>query len=388
MIHGVRLRDGRAEWYRNRWVRTGALAGRSFLGPEGIDRTAVAANTHIIEHSGRLLALVENGLPYEVTPELETVGPCDFDGRLSTAMTAHPKCDPATGDLHFFAYSPIAPHLVYHRLSAAGELVRSAEVPGAGPSMMHDFAITDRHALFLDLPMVFTPERLGRGMPYGWDGAYPARIGVMPLDRPGDVRWIGIDPCYVFHVGGAHTGPDGRIVLEGCRYAAEGIDRLWSSIGGGPAGPAADAATTGRARLHRWTIDPDAGTVTETALDDRPVEFPTLDDRLVGRASRHTYAVSERGTSAAVVKYDGTTGAVSAHELGPDTVTGEAVFVPAAAGTNEDDGWLISITTERDGSASRLLVLDATDVAAAPVATVTLPRGVPAGFHGSWIPDD
>jgi carotenoid cleavage dioxygenase len=388
MLHGVRLRDGRAEWYRNRWVRTGALAGRSFMGPDGFDRTAVVANTHIIEHSGRLLALVENGFPYEVTPELDTVGPCDFDGRLSTAMTAHPKADPVTGELHFFGYSPMAPHLVYHRLSAAGELVTSAEVPGAGPSMMHDFAITDRHALFLDLPMVFQLEKVGRGMPYGWDASYPARIGVMPLDRPADVAWLEIDPCYVFHVGGAHTGPDGRIVLEGCRYGAAGIERVWGAIGGGPAGAAADAATTGRARLHRWTIDPDAGTVSETELDDRPVEFPTLDDRLVGRPSRHLYAVSEHNDSAAVVKYDTGTGAVSAHELGTDTVTGEAVFVPAADGTAEDDGWLVSITTKRDGSASRLLVLDATDVAAAPVATVTLPRGVPAGFHGSWIPDE
>jgi carotenoid cleavage dioxygenase-like enzyme len=392
MIHGVRLREGRAEWYRNRWVRTGALAGRPFLGPNGPDPTAVVANTHIIEHSGRLLALVENGLPYEVTPELETVGPCDFGGRLTTAMTAHPKCDPVTGDLHFFAYSPFAPHLVYHRLSAAGELVRSAEVPGAGPSMMHDFAITDRHALFLDLPMVFRMEDVGRGMPYNWDAGYPARIGVMPLDRPEAVRWIDIDPCYVFHVGGAHTGPDGKIVLDGCRYGEQDIDALWSTIGGGPAGGAPGtaqrAATTGRARLHRWTIDPDAGTVVESTLDDRSMEFPTLDDRLVGRPSRHLYAVSEGGSGAAVVKYDAGTGAVSSHELGADTTTGEAVFVPAADGTAEDDGWLISITTRRDGSASQLLVLDASDVAAAPVAAVTLPRGVPAGFHGSWIPDE
>ncbi len=48
---------------------------------------------------------------------------------------------------------------------------------------------------------------------------------------------------------------------------------------------------------------------------------------------------------------------------------------------------MISITTTVDGAASELLVLDATDPAGAPVARVTLPRGVPVGFHGSWIPD-
>jgi carotenoid cleavage dioxygenase-like enzyme len=236
--------------------------------------------------------------------------------------------------------------------------------------------------------MVFSPDLIGSGLPYAWDDGYPARIGLLPLAGPDEVTWIPVEPGYVFHVGGAHTGPDGRIVLDGCRYAAADIDQLWASIGGSPAGPAADAAASGHARLHRWTLDPVAGTAGEAPLDDRPVEFPTLDDRLTGRPSRHLYAVSEHRDGAAVVKYDQRAGTVSAHELGADTVTGEAVFVPADGGTAEDDGWLISITTTRDGSASRLLVLDATDVAGPPVAAVTLPRGVPAGFHGSWIPDE
>jgi carotenoid cleavage dioxygenase len=383
MIHGVRLRDGRAEWYRNRWVRTNELAGRPFIRPDGtLDRTAVPANTHVLEHAGRLLALVENGFPYEITPELDTVGPCDFGGRLTSAMTAHPKCDPVTGDLHFFGYSPFPPHLLYHRLSAQGELVHSAEIPGAGPSMMHDFAITDRHALFLDLPVTFQIGLVGRGMPYAWDDDYPARIGVMELADPGPVRWFPIDPGYVFHVGGAHTDPRGRIVLDGCRYSPADMAVAWSRLGGTETGPAAAAAALGVARLHRWTIDPAAGTVTESARDERPVEFPTLDDRLVGRPSRHLYTVSE----SAIVHYD-EAGPVRAHELGPEVTAGEAVFVPAADDAAEDEGWLLSITTRRDGSASRLLVLDAGDVAGPPVATVTLPRGVPAGFHGSWIPD-
>ncbi len=388
MLHGVRLRAGRAEWYRNRWVRTGELAGRPFVRPDGsFDYTAVAANTHVIEHAGRLLALVENGFPYEVTPELDTVGPCDFGGRLTAAMTAHPKCDPVTGDLHFFGYSPLAPHLTYHRLSAAGELVTSADIPDAGPSMMHDFAITDRHALFLDLPITFSMENFAGGMPYQWNDAYPSRIGVMPLDRPGAVRWFTIDPCYVFHVGGARTDEAGRIVLDACRYSAADAAVMWNRLGGRSSAPAA-AAVLGAARLYRWVLDPATGTVTETPRDDRPSEFPTLDDRLIGRPSRHLYAVSQGADTSAVVKYDEATGAVTAHELGTAAVAGEAVFVPAESGTAEDDGWLLTITTQRDRSGSQLLVLDATDVAGPPVAAVALPRAVPAGFHGSWVGDE
>ncbi|MFJ5116108.1 carotenoid oxygenase family protein, partial [Streptomyces sp. NPDC088551] len=119
MLHGVRLRDGRAEWYRNRWVRTSKFAGKRLRNEDGsVDLTAVGANTHVIAHADKLLALTESGFPYEVTGELGTVGPCTFGGRLTTAMTAHPKEDPVTGELLFFGYSAVAPHLTYHRLSA------------------------------------------------------------------------------------------------------------------------------------------------------------------------------------------------------------------------------------------------------------------------------
>ena len=156
MLHGIRLRDGRAEWYRNRWVRTRLLEGKPYIRPDGTFDLAVGpANTHVVEHAGRILALVESSFPYVVTPELETVGPDDLGGRLTTATTAHPKTDPVTGDLHFFGYGVLPPYLTYHRLSAGGELVTSAEIAVGAPTMMHDFAITDRHAVFLDLPMTF-----------------------------------------------------------------------------------------------------------------------------------------------------------------------------------------------------------------------------------------
>ncbi|HET6257356.1 MAG TPA: carotenoid oxygenase family protein [Pseudonocardia sp.] len=393
MLHGIRLRDGRADWYRNRWVRTGALAGRPFIRLDGtLDRTAVVANTHVIGHAGKILALVENGFPYEVTDELDTVGPCDFGGALTTAMTAHPKTDPTTGELHFFGYGFTPPYVTYHRLAADGQLVETVPIEVPGPTMMHDFAVTEHHAVFLDLPMTF---QLRKGMPFDWSDEYGARLGVMRLDRPGEVRWFEIDPCYVFHVGNAHEDAAGRIVLDVARYARADIVALWGPLGGAeatdPAGPAATAAASGLARLHRFTLDPVSGAVTETPLDERGIEFPTVDDDRAGRAGRYLYAVGDAGLASgdnAIIRFDAQHGTTSAHELGPDHVAGEAVFVPAAApGRAEDEGWLLSIVTRRDGSASELLVLDATDVAGAPVATVTLPRGVPSGFHGSWIPD-
>ncbi|WP_028926334.1 carotenoid oxygenase family protein [Pseudonocardia acaciae] len=402
MVHGIRLDGGHARWYRNRWVRTKALAGQSAMRPDGsFDLTVGEANTSVIAHAGKILTLVESGLPHVITPELRTLGTSDFDGRLTTAMTAHPKTDPVTGDLHFFGYSLVAPFLTYHRLSASGELVTSAPITVPGPTMMHDFAITDRHAVFLDLPMTFNPERGDHPLPFDWDESYGARIGVMPLARPGEVRWYDIDPSYVFHVGNAHTDADGRVVLDAARYPGADAARAWARTGTpsastgvpahpDPAGPAAAAANSGLARLHRWVLDPATGTVAETTMDDRGIEFPTVDDDRVGRIARYRYAVSGGDASAtAIVKLDADAGVIAEHALGPDVVAGEAVFVPAASPDRaEDDGWLLSIASRRDGGGSKLLVLDATDVGGKPVAAVTLPRRVPSGFHGSWITDE
>ncbi|WP_227984973.1 carotenoid oxygenase family protein [Nocardia spumae] len=378
MVHGVRLRDGRAEWYRNRWVRTPRFTvGAPFVGADGIvDLGAVPANTHVISHADRILALVESGLPYELTPELATVGSCDFGGRLTTAMTAHPKRDPRTGELLFFGYGFTPPYLTYHRLTAAGELAESRVVEVGGPTMMHDFAITERYVVWLDLPVVFDPALLGR-MPFRWDGDYPARLGVMPR-AGGAVRWFDIDPCYVFHVGNAYEDSRGRIVLDAVRYAPEDFAAIWTGIGGGGADT---VAGTGAAHLHRWVLDLESGRVGATRRDDRDVEFPTHDDERTGSPSRFLYAAADT----AIVKYDVEQGNSTACELGADFAPGEAVFVPAADARGEDEGWLLTIVSDRGGRGSELLVLDAADLSR--TASVRLPRRVPAGFHGSWIAD-
>ncbi|MBM7786689.1 carotenoid oxygenase family protein [Tenggerimyces flavus] len=394
MVHGVRIADGRAEWYRNRWVRTSLLANADRHAGGARDLAVNPANTHIIEHSGRLLALCEGGLPYELSPELDTVGPVDFRGRLRTAMTAHPKEDPETGELFFFGYGVQPPYVTYHRLSPAGELERSVEIDVPGPTMMHDFAITENYVVWLDLPIVFDFALVSKGMPFQWDDAYGARLGLMRRDGTGPVRWFDIEPCYVFHVGNAREDADGRVLLDGVRYSRRAWDSVWDATGGNTHVNGHEltmaAAESGSSVLYRWTLDPATGRTSEAQLDDRGVEFPTIADARVGRDGRYLYTVGEpeghdgRGS---VVKYDLATGSVAEHDLGTDKLAGEAVFVPAANATHEDDGWLLSVVSDKAGRGSELLVLDAADVAGEPVATITLPRRVPVGFHGSWIAD-
>lgn len=387
MLHGVRLRDGRAEWYRNRWVRTAKLAGAPSIRPDGSrDLAAVNANTHVIAHADKLFALVESGLPYEVTGELDTVGPCDFGGRLTTAMTAHPKEDPVTGELLFFGYGARPPYLTYHRLSAAGELVESREIEVPAGTMMHDFAITENYVVWLDLPVVFDPALLARGgMPMRWSDTYGARLGLMRRDAAGEVRWFDVDPCYVFHVGNAHEDAAGRVVLEAVRYSRQAFGVMWQAMGG-----AVDQlqdsrnwalGTSQSGHVHRWLLDPATGRVSEEELDDRGVEMPTINDHRTGRRSRYLYTISEN----AIMKYDTVAGAARAYGTGAGSAPGEAVFVPSSGVSDEDAGWLLSIVSRGPTAASELLVLDAHDLTR--TATVELPRRVPSGFHGSWIPD-
>ncbi|MGW7255196.1 carotenoid oxygenase family protein [Streptomyces sp. NPDC054834] len=389
MLHGIRLRDGRAEWYRNRWVRTRELEGHPFIREDlTVDLAATPANTHVIRHADLVLALCEAGLPYWVTPSLETVGPYDFEGRLTTSMTAHPKEDPVTGELHLFGTGFAPPYLTYHRVTAEGRLLDSRPIEVPGTTMMHDFAITEHHIVWMDLPVVFAPGLAGHGgMPYGWDEGYGARLGIMSR-TPGstDVRWYEIDPCYVFHVGNAYEDTQGRIVLDAVRYDHLGFRHAWGDIGGpngpnGPAGVLEPGHSEAPAVLHRWTLDPAIGRVTECELDDRAAEFPTHNETLTGRENRYLYTVSGDG----IAKHDLTRRTSHVHETPGSRHAGEAVFVPAADGTGEDEGWLLSLISNDDGEAGELLVLDAAELSVQ--AVVELPYSVPAGFHGSWLPE-
>ena len=380
MVHGVRLENGSAAWYRNRWVRSRTFEEDAQLVQEdgSVDFTVAAANTNVIGHAGRIFALVESSFPTELTGELDTLGICDFEGHLATAMTAHPKLCPTSGELHFFGYGFFPPYLTYHRLDAAGKLVQSEEISVPGPTMIHDFAITDRHVLFMDLPIVFNLERAlsGGGFPYQWSDDYGARLGVMPRGGSGsDVRWLEIEPCYVFHPMNAYER-DGRIELDVARYPS-----LWRE------GPEVFES----AYLHRFTIDLDADEVREQPLDDRPVEFPRVDPRREGLANRLGYAVSNasdvREGPTELVQYDLQSGATRVHDFGRERMPGEAVFVPASPDAGEEEGWVLSLAYDAGRDASDLVILDASAFEAPPVATVQLPRRVPFGFHGNWVVD-
>ena len=388
MLHGMRLRDGRAEWYRNRWVRTRSLEGAERRDPQTgeADLTVGLANTHIVRHAGRIFALEEASLPNEISPELDTLGPYDFDGGLNTPFTAHPHVCAETGEMHFFGYELVtAPFVTYHVADATGRLIHSQPIDVPGPTMVHDFALSRHYAIFLDMPVVFDLGLAMSGtMPFEWREDYGARIGLLHRDaacRGQQPRWFDVDLCYVFHIMNAWESDDGNVVhLDAGRHAS-----MWK---GSP-----DAFEP--SYLHRWSFDLRTGAVAEQQLDDVSHGFPRIDDRRTGLLNRFGWAVGARPGSGVgmhdasnVFKYDLQTGARTMHDLGPNVSSGEPVFVPAGDSAGEDEGYLMTFVHDSATGRSSFVVLDAGDMSAPAIATVPLPQRVPVGFHGSWFADD
>jgi len=398
MIHAIALGDGRAH-YRNRYVLSAGLkeergAGRGLfsglldIDPSEAPRFKNTGNTNIVWHAGRLLALMEAAFPTRMEPRtLETLGELDFDGRLAGAMTAHPKMDPETGEMLFFGYSPFPPHLQYHVADREGRLVRSEVIDVAWPSMMHDFAITKDHVIFILCPLVFSFENLAkRGGVFSWEPERGTRLGVMPRSGGNaDVQWFETEASYVFHPMNAFAEGD-AIVLDVARYGR--LDFMSPQAAANPSWRDENAA-----RMHRWRIDLQAGGVKSTPLDDIVTEFPRVDERRLGRRHRFGYTVARepelndgaQPVWTAVKKYDLERGTAETRRFGAGNGVGEPLFVPRGAGAAEDDGWVLVLAYDHARNTSDFHVLDARNVRGEPVAVVHLPHRVPYGFHGNWV---
>lgn len=393
MVHAVTLRNGQAS-YRNRWVRTPRFLAEADAGealfagfgrpvphtPPGLD-TGVA-NTHVLAHAGRLLALEEAHLPTRLDPgDLATLGIEDFGGALSGRFTAHPKRDPATGQLVFFSYSatgPFSPGLSWGTVEPDGRVSRQEVFQAPYSSMVHDFGVTARHAVFPVLPLTGSLDRAMAGQPpFAWEPGRPGFLGVLRREAgAASLAWSEIAPCYAFHVMNAFDA-DGAVVMDVVEYDTA---PLFPVADGSPPLP-----VTGR--LCRWRVDP-AGRapVQREVLDDMPGEFPRIDERRAGLPYRQGWRISQVDEVDRVLHHDLDRRTRAEFRLPPGERASEAVFVPRGPDAAEGDGWLLLVAWRPEPDVSELWVLDAQAVAAGPVATVRLPRRVPFGFHGSWVP--
>ena len=401
MLHMFCIQGGKVA-YRNRWVRTAKWkleheAGEALYSPfnpmQNDARTAGApdeglANTNVVWHGNKLLALEEGHAPFEVDPvTLESIGPWRFGDSLEGPMTAHPKMDPKTGEMLFFGYmvdGPFTPGISYQVVAADGTLTRSERFQAPYASMMHDFITTDEHAIFPIFPLTGSMERAMQGKPaFAWEPDKGTHVGIMARgDSTAEMRWFETDPCYVFHPMNAFT--DGSKIIAHVMQFEEAP--LFPKADGSPTDP-----EKANARLCEWIIDlaSNSNSIERRYLDDITGEFPRLDERFAGLDYRYGYYAASGSRDGGlgfdtIVAHDFEQDTRDSFELGEGDRTGEPVFVPKSKDAPEGTGYLIATVYRAAENRSDLAIFDAENVGSGPIALAELPHRVPYGFHGNW----
>jgi len=411
MVSRFRFKNGRVD-FKHRWVQTDKwklehAAGRGLFGAyrnplkddESVrGRIRGTANTNAIVHGGKLWALKEDSPPIAMNPgTLETEGYWNFGGRMtSQTFTAHPKIDPATGDMCAFGYAAkglLTRDMVYYEITPTGEITREVwfEIPYY--CMMHDFGVTRDYAAFHVVPIVSSWERLQKGLPhFGFDTTMPIYLGVLP--RAGaaqDLRWFKAPNCFASHVMNAFN--DGTRIHFDTPVARNNMFPFFPDVHGAPFD-----LEGAMSRLTRWTVDMDSkGEAFEKSerLTDFPGEFPRIDDRYAMEHYRHGYMLLMDGSKPAkfgrqqqlfntLGHIDVQTGKMRAWWCGELSSLQEPAFIPKSAGAAEGDGYIVMLCDRLAEFRTDLLLFDAQRVDAGPIATARIPVRVRRGLHGNW----
>ncbi len=400
MIHAIEFANGSAS-YRNRFVRNQGFLLEQARGdwiykgmnsmldptptrvPEGEPGNKNLANTAFTYHNNTLYALHEPSQPTVINlPDLETVGPTDFGGKLTHPFTAHPKVDQKSGEMMTYGYSFQAPYVTYSVIDAEGELVHSTPVTIPKPVFMHDFAVSEKYTLFLDFPITLDIERAMSGGPaLGFEPEHGSRIGVMPRHgTDADVRWFEVATGVVVHTANAWDDGD-EVVLQASRSKTADIAGAGTTEGNNLA--------DNQGQLYEWRINLKTDEVTERRLSDLPCDFTRVNDVYACQPTRYVYAAVFNPvrpfTFDGVMKYDNEADATTQYQYGDDRFGGEAVFAPRTGATAEDDGYLVCFIHDESKNQSECLILDAQKLGEGPVATIIMPFRVPYGFHAGWV---
>jgi carotenoid cleavage dioxygenase-like enzyme len=409
MLHMMKFGGGTAT-YRNRFIRTEgfeaeqaeaqALWAGVMAAPEqsirldgwgARGRMKDASSTDVVVHRGRALtSFWQCGDLYALDPEtLAPLGRETFDGRFPPeGISAHPKVDENSGEMMVFNYGKQAPYMHYGVVDEQGRLAHYVDIPLPGPRLPHDMAFTESWSILNDLPMFWDPELLAAGVHLPrFHPDLPSRFAILPrYGSTADIRWFEADPTYVLHWMNAYEDGD-EIVLDGFYQGNPSPQRDPSMERSRSIYRSIDTHAL-QVRPHRWRFNLTTGATTEHDLSDTCMEFGMVDARVSGRPYRYSYnVIGEPGWFLfnGLVKQDVVTGAEQRYLFGDGVFGSETPFAPRVGSTAEDDGYLVTFTTDLRRDVSECLVLDAKDPAAGPLARIRLPERISSGTHSTWV---
>ena len=405
MIHQIDFERGTVS-YRNRFVRTRGLhaeqeAGGSLWGgladPWGTSKRPGfgahgglkdSSSTDVIVHRGIALStFYQCGEAYCLDPatleDLGIAGWVPLDG-----ISAHPKVDVPKEELMFFNYSTHAPYMHYGVVDGQGKLVHYVPIELPGPRLPHDMCFSEHYSILNDFPIFWDPKLLTRNVhAVRMDRSLKTKFAIIPRHGAvSELRWFEAEPTYVLHFLNAYEEGD-EIVMDGyfqedptpppLKDAPEGFDSMMAYL----------AESCFKPHLHRWRFNLGTGKTSEQRLDERFLEFGTINQQYAGRRHRYTYsttAVPGWFLFNSFVKHDLDEGRSFQVKLESGRFGSEPVFAPRIGATTEDDGYLVSFIIDENARSSECILIDSKNFEAGPVCRIALPHKLSSGTHAWW----
>ncbi len=405
MIHIMSFANGKAE-YRNRFVRTKAFMAEQEAGhaiwaglmehPRQSLRPGWGAHGHLKDssstdvtvHAGQILStFYQCGEGYRLDPlTLEQFGTeswVPLDG-----ISAHPKLDERTGELLFFNYSKYQPYFHYGVVGPDNRLKHYTHIDFPGSRLPHDIAFSENFTIVNDLPVFWDPELLKQDVhATRFYPDMPSRFGIIPrLGCADSVKWFEAKPTYVLHWINAWEDGD-EVILDG--YFQE--EPVPAHYPGGPPELERMMAFLDlyllKPHLHRWRFNMKTGQTKEERLNEKILEFGTINQRYAGRKHRYSYsAIPKQGwfLFTGTIKHDHDSGRSWEFDFGPDRYGSEPSFAPRIGANSEDDGYIVTFITDMNLNRSECLLLDALNFEVGPVCRIILPHRISSGTHATW----
>ena len=343
MITRFHFHDGQCD-FRQRWAKTDRWKAEKAAGRGLYGQIRSTAYTNAWIYCGKLWAMKEDSPALIMDPlTMETEAFETFEGAMkSQTFTAHPKIDPATGNMVAIGYAAsglCSDDVAYMEVAPDGSLVREKWFKVPYYCMMHDFGITEDYLVLHIVPSIGSWDRLEKGLPhFGFDTTMPVYLGIIPRRddlKDEDIRWFKRDNCFASHV--VNAWQEGTKVHFVVPEAQNNMFPFFPDVHGEPFNGA-----QAMSKLTRWTVDM-ASNGDEfdeiVRLTDTASEFPRIDDRYTGKKTRYTWGL-EMDMS-------------RPHEM-------------------------------KEERRTDLLVFDALDIEKGPVATIHVPIRLRFGLHGNF----